>query len=324
MKHCLPVLAFLIGLPMALPAHADAPQCSLKRVTELAADTSQGELLVKTQVEGHDAWMRVETASPLTTVSAHLADTLKLTRFVTNAGMVDAANRQLNHAVKLHDLQLGALHINATDGRILVSNEQGADIHADGTLGADILMNYDVELDLKHGEIYLYQQDHCTGQVVYWTQDFMSVPFDLDVSRHIVFDTTLDGHSLRTLLDTGSADSSLSTQKARQIFDLDPQAAGAKPDGQFSTGTGGSLPYFRHRFAKLSVAGIDFQNTELLLTPDMLSLQERNRRVSGTVVAPSEINQETPLTLGLHHLMKLRVFIAYRERDLYISAADAN
>jgi hypothetical protein len=163
MKYYLLVLAFLIGLPAPSPALADAPQCSLKRVTELTTDTSQGELLVKIQVEGHDAWMRVETASPLTTVSAHLADTLKLTRFVTNAGMVDAANRQLNHAVKLHDLQLGALHINATDGRILVSDEQAVDGHADGTLGADILMNYDVELDLKHGKIYLYQQDHCTG-----------------------------------------------------------------------------------------------------------------------------------------------------------------
>jgi hypothetical protein len=324
MRHCLPVLAFLIGLPMALPGQADSPQCSLKRVTELAADTSHGELLVKTQVEGRDAWMRVQTASPFTTVSAHLADTLKLTRFVTNSGMVDVANRQLNHAVKLHDLQLGAVHINATDGRILVSDEQGVDTYADGTLGADILMNYDVELDLKHGKIYLYQQDHCTGQVVYWTQDFMSLPFDLDNSRHIVFDAVLDGHSLRTLLDTGSANSSLSTQKARQVFDLDPAAAGVKADGQFSTTTGASLPFFRHRFAKLSVAGIDFQNTELLLIPDMLSLQDRNRLVSGTIVAPSEINQETPLILGLHHLMKLRVFIAYRERDLYISAADAN
>lgn len=324
MKHYLLALAFLIGLPAPSPALADTPQCSLKRVTELTADTSQGELLVKIQVEGHDAWMRVETASPLTTVSAQLADTLKLTRLVADVGMVDAANKQLNHAVKVHDLQLGALHINATGAHILVSDEQGTDIHANGTLGADILMNYDVELDLKHGKIYLYQQDHCTGQVVYWTQDFMSVPFVLDASRHIVFDTTLDGHSLRTLLDTGSADSSLSTQKARQVFDLDPQAAGAKPDGQFATGTGGSLPYFRHRFAKLSVAGIDFQNTELLLTPNMLSLQERNQRVSGTVVAPSELNQETPLTMGLHHLTKLHVFIAYRERDLYISAADAN
>ena len=324
MKHCLPVLAFLIGLPMALPAHADTPQCSLKRITELTTDISQGELLVKIQVEGHDAWMTVDTGSPLTMVTAHLADTLKLTRFVTDAGVIDAANKQMNHAVKLHDLQLGALHVNATNGRILVSDEQAIDTHSDGTLGADILMNYDVELDLKHGKIYLYQQDHCAGQVVYWTQDFMSVPFDLDASRHIVFDTTLDGHSFRTSLDTGSTDSSLSTQKARQVFDIDPQGAGTKPDGQFSMGTGGSLPYFRHRFGKLSVAGIDFQNTELLLTPDMRSLQERNRRVSGTVVAPSEINQETPLTLGLHHLMKLRVFIAYRERDLYISAADAN
>jgi hypothetical protein len=324
MRPYLPVLAFLISLPTALPAHADSPQCSLKRVTELTIDTSHNELLAKIQVEGHDAWMRVETASPFTTISGHLADTLKLTRFVTGAGMVDVANKQLNHAVKVHELQIGNLHVNATDGRILVSDEQGVDTYADGILGADILMNYDVELDLKHGKIYLYQQDHCAGQVVYWTRDFMSVPFGLDGSRHIVFDATLDGHSLRTLLDTGSQNSTLSTQIARKVFDLDPQADGTKPDGQLSMTTGASLPYFRHRFAKLSVAGIDFQNTELLLMPDMFGPTMRNERNLLAEYVPSEINQDTPLTIGLHHLMKLRVFIAYRERDLYISAADAN
>jgi Aspartyl protease len=324
MRHYLPVLAFLIGLPVALPALADVPQCSLKRVTELTTDTSHGELLAKIQIEGHDAWMRVETASPFTTISGHLVDTLKLTRFVADAGMVDMANKQLSRAVKVHELQIGNLHVNTTAANILVSDEEGADPYADGTLGANILINYDVELDLKHGKIYLYQQDHCTGQVVYWTQDFMSVPFSLDGSRHIVFDTTLDGHSLRTVLDTGSQDSTLSTQIARKVFDLDPLAAGTKPDGQFFVTTGTSLPFFRHRFAKLSVAGIDFQNTELLLTQDMLSTTQRNQQNGLANFVPSEINQDTPLTIGLHHLMKLRVFIAYRERDLYISAADAN
>jgi hypothetical protein len=324
MRHYLWVIALLMALPITFSAFAETPQCSLTRVTELQVDISHGELLVQVQVDGHDARMVFDTASPFSGISARLANTLKLPFLTTGEGIVDASNRQLRHAVKIQQLRLGNIAIDASGAHLLVWDEGNADDLADGNLGADILINYDIEFDLKHGKIYLYKPDHCRGQVVYWTQDYMSVPFNLDASQHIVFDTILDGHSLRTTLDTGLTISTLSTQIARKVFDLDPAAEGATPDGQMSTNSGASIPYYKHRFGKLSIAGIDFQNTEIVLVPNKVGQLERARRNAVLDYVPSQINQDTPLVIGLRHLAKLRAFVAYRERNLYISAADAN
>jgi hypothetical protein len=203
----------------------------------------------------------------------------------------------------------------------VMGEDNAADAPFDGIFGAAFLAAYDVELDLPHGKIRLFSQDHCKGQVVYWTQDYAALPFTVDASLHAVLQATLDGHLLPTMLDTGATPSTLSAQTARRDFNFDPAAARVEPDGKVFGGSGISLPYYKHRFTNLNLGGVEFHNTEPEVIPDKLShIFRDHQRLDASA---SEQHLATVMTIGLHHLARIRAYIAYGERMIYISAGDA-
>ena len=177
---------------------------------------------------------------------------------------------------------------------------------------------------MPHNKVNLFTQDHCKGHVVYWTSDYTAVPFAMDASMHPVLRASLEGHEFAATLDTGAMPSILSAQTARHAFDLDPGATGAAPDGQVTAGSGATLPFYRHRFTDFEIGGVAFRNTEFIIMPDKVSRIIREHESRDPMLMPSEHNMPTPLVIGLHHLSKLRAFIAYSERVVYFSAGDAS
>jgi len=315
--------AALIGCVGQTALGADAPQCNLKLYAELPVDVSHGSLLVKLQIDGHDGMFLVDTGSPYSMLSKSMVDELGLKPLPITPGLIlfDAAGRTMKHFVKAKKLMLDKM--SAEDKEFVVMGENGGDDddRLAGIFGANFLAGYDVELDIPHGKMRLFSQDHCKGQVVYWTQDFDVVPFTVDVSLHMVMQATLDGYSLPTLLDTGASPSTLSATVARRDFNFDPAAAGIEPEGHVTTGSGATLPYYKHRFTNLTLGGVEFHNTELEVMPDKVSREMRDNDHSHTM--DSEKHMMTPLVIGIHHLARLRAYIAYDERKVYFSAGDA-
>lgn len=323
MRTCVAALSLAFSLLVPIPGQAaETPVCGLQRVAELPVKTDNGELLVKMQIEGHDAWMMIDTGSPINLISPRLVKELNLRPLtITGALVADAAGATMKHFVHIKKLTLNGMV--AEDQEFIVMGESAAgEIPFDGIFSAGFLAAYDVELDLAHGKLRLFTQDHCKGQVVYWTQDFVTVPFTIDASLHIVMPVTLDGQSLRAMLDTGATPSTLSSQTARRTFNIDPAGAGEKPDGQEMTGSGATLPYYKHRFADLAIGGVEFHNTEFKIMPDKMTRMIRDHQRYNETQAEQHI--ATQVTIGLHHLSRIRAYIAYGERMLYISAADAN
>jgi predicted aspartyl protease len=317
----LALLIGMFGLGRAFAADAP-PQCSLKLAAELPVDMSHGSLLVKLQVDGHDGMFLVDTGSPYSMLNRRMVDELSLKPQPIPPGvrLIDEAGKPMTHYVIAKKLMLN--NMVAEDKKFVVMGENGSASSIDGIFGANFLAAYDVELDVPHGKIRLFSQDHCRGQVVYWTQDFASWPFTLDANLHVVMQANLDGHSLPTLLDTGASLSTLSATVARRDFDFDPAAAGIAPEGHLIAGSGASLPVYKHSFANLTLGGVEFHNTELEIMPDRVSRATRGHdRMDAT---DSETHLETPMVMGMHHLARIRAYIAYGERTIYISSADAN
>jgi predicted aspartyl protease len=316
---CLALLTALAGMPAANAA--DAP-CGLVRVAELPVNIEQGHLLVKMDVDGHEGWFLIDTGSPFNMLSRHMVEALGLTPLPVTPSMLvyDGAGQRLKHFVVAKKLTLSGM--TAENKEFVVMGESSTrEAPFEGIFGADFLAAYDVELDLPHGKIRLFTQDHCKGQVVYWTQDYAAVPFKIDASLHMVMQVTLDGNSMRAMLDTGATPSTLSAQTARRTFNFDPEAQGIAPDGRDTMGSGASLPYYKHKFGNLDVGGVEFHNTELQVIADKMTQIMRDHARHTDL--QSQEHLPTQVTLGLHHLSRIRAYIAYGERMLYISAADA-
>ncbi len=302
---------------------ADGPGgCTLKRIASLDADTSHGSLMIKVQIEGRDSWLGVDTGSPVSMINKTVADELKIPmRKAREGAIIDAAGKSARHFVVVHRLNLNGMV--AEDTPFVMMGENGPAIMGeDGIFGANFLTSYDVEFDLAHHKMNLFKQDHCPGNVVYWTQDYAVVPFRLDASLHATFEASLDGKPLRALLDTGASSTVLSAQMARRMFDFDPVAAGVTPDGNLIAGGGELMPFYLHRFGSLTLGGVEFKNIEVKVATDRMSSVMRDKmprdvdQMEGTAV--------TPLIIGLSHLAKLRVYIAYGEQMVYFSAANAD
>jgi predicted aspartyl protease len=321
-------LAYAAGLAVMCllfmsPARAEDPKtCTLRRVAALDADISDGVLLIKIQIEGRDTWAQVDTGSPIGFIDKALAQELKLTlRPAREGAFYDAAGKFAQHFVVVHKLGLNGMI--AEDIPFLVNgeNRSSGPSKIGGVFGANFLSAYDVELDLAHGKLNLFKQDHCPGNVVYWTQDYDVVPFRIDGSLHATFMASLDDQSLRTLLDTGATSTILASQVARHRFNFDPEAAGIKADGSLSSLGGTELPYYKHRFGSLTIGGVQIRNPELTILADKTTRIIRDNAPKD----PTQLGmtEETPLILGLNYLSKLRVYIAYGERKVYFSAANA-
>ena len=321
MKSLVSRLTFLLFVLASSAAWAAPPSCGLQRVAELPVKVDSGQLLVKMQINDQDGWFVIDTGSAYNMLTRQMVDALKLQPLPVEPNLVvyDGSGTPLRHYVVAKKLTMSGMV--AEDKEFLVMGENTA-INAPiaGVFGASFLAAYDLELDIPHGKIRLFTQDHCKGQVVYWTQDFAVVPFSVDEFLHITLEVNLDGNTERALLDTGATPTTISAQTARRTFNVDPGAEGAAPDGQVTGGSGKTLPFYRHKFANLNVGGVEFHNTELEVMPDKLTRMMRDHANADG----SGRGQTWPLTIGLHHLARIRAYIAYGEGKLYISAADAN
>jgi len=308
------VLALLICLSALSAAWADDDTCPLKRVAQLETRITDDRLQIKVQVNDQDLWMEVSPATPISLISSRMADRLKLSlRDITGAVVIGSNGRHVQNYTRAKTLTLSGMTANNVQFLVMppptAAPGSKAEEEFQGGLGAEFLSRFDVDFDLPHGKIALFSKSHCPGRVAYWTSDYVAIPFKLDNNNHIWFPTQLDGHEFRTLFDTSSEYTSLSTQAARSVFDLDPAGAGLPPDGVEERG----MPYHLHRFDAFDIGGIAFHNTEFRIIPDKQHREIQN--FAGIV--------DAPLKLGLHHLAKLHVYVAYDEKVLYVSAPNA-
>src|SRR5262249_34569931 len=141
---------------------------------------------------------------------------------------------------------------------VMPSDQEG------GTLGTDFLAGYDIEVDPAHKKVNWFSQNHCKGQVVYWTQNYIAIPFTFDSNMHIILPVTVDGQTMQAAVDTGVHFSYLSARAAKVRLGLTPESDTTKPEGKVRFAAGGqAFASYRHLFSSMDIGGITFRNTEL-------------------------------------------------------------
>lgn len=190
-----------------------------------------------------------------------------------------------------------------------------------GTLGADLLRNYDVDIDFGAHRLNLFSQDHCPGKVVYWASANVAVvPMHVVNSGHIIVPVTLDAHQIDAVLDTGASYSMLTAEAAQDTFGLGPNS----PDMIKTGDLRGPLEsgVYRHTFKSLGLQGLAIENPTLLIHENLVKVSETRAASTGSRIPDTnESNGMTDLILGLNELHHLHLYIAYREQKLYISPA---
>jgi predicted aspartyl protease len=309
----------LLALPLA---HASAADCALKKVASFDA-TIGSAILVKARIDDQPVSAMLDTGAPYNMLSKVTVDLLKLPmERVREGAMIDATGNSVLHLARAHSVTLG--DVKTKDTPFFVMGESRPDALApDAIFGTNFLEANDLELDLAHGKVNMFTPDHCPGQVVYWTHEFVPIPIKLMSGGHIVLPVTVNGATTNAMLDTGASLSTVGTLFAKNTLGIDPAAGDAKT-GHLVAGTGARLLFYRHIFDNFDIGGIQFHNTEMEIAPDTMNRMAFNGNSDVHERLREDDVANTPVILGLAHLRKLRLYFSFRERMLYVTPANAS
>ena len=314
-------LLFVSILLVAMISIANAEDCKVQNIASLDF-TENGSIIIPVSLEGTSVSMALDTGAPLSAVDPNVAHNLHLIQRRVMQGVVyNIAGEPITYIAVPNDLAIGNMHASGVDLMVWPSPMGSKDNPIGGTLAADLLRHYDIDIDFGSHKLGLFSQDHCPGKVVYWTSgDVAVVPIHVVNSGHIIVPVKLDGQAFDAVLDTGSTFSFISTETANKRFHLTPQSPGVTKIGDNTAP--GAVPLYRHVFKTLELEGITIGNPAITMFENVGKIRE-TPSLGSRISDAGESGGNTDFVLGLNELRHFHLFIAYKEQNLYISSATA-
>ena len=314
---------------MMAPALAadDRAQCKpLKGVASVDMTLDENRLIVPVKIAGQPRRMILDTGAYLTSVTPETVDELKLEKSHSNLRMEDILGNYSEYLAILPTFQLGLLHAENLKVSIMAQPQEKAhpvttpsdpSQEFAGFYGSDFLRNYDVDLDFGLRKVHLVSQDHCDGDGVYWgAASYTELPMKINDNGDIILRMKLDGVEMNVMLDTGAGGTLLTSAAATRFFGL---SAGS--DTKTHVINNEQVEgVFTHRFATLELNGLTIRNPEITILPDVASTKETEKDSRAWFYRTSSTDFD--LILGINELSRLHVYIAYKERKVYVSGAD--
>jgi hypothetical protein len=310
---------------LAVSSAARAEDCGLRLVASVDVKFENGSLspLLPVTLNGHATYMLLDTGSVFSMISAKTADALSLPRKQSAVQIFDVARDSSSEYVTTA-LTLGRL---TTDHFDLVIEPQSMRIGRspldEGIIGPDILSRFDVDVDFGTDKLNFISPEHCDGKVVYWPASAIAVvPMTVFESGHIAIPVKLDGKAQYAMVDTGASGSTLTTDVAENQYDLKLGSEDTPTEGALQGHT--SQTIYRHVFKTLEFEGVTITNPRIAIIPDPTrSLVEAaaTPRVGTRIASASRDETKINMLIGMNVLRHLHIYIAYKERNLYITPA---
>ena len=168
----------------------------------------------------------------------------------------------------------------------------------DGLLGADMLGAYDIDLDIGHHLVRLYDPAACPTPALPWRREYAEVSAHLSRHRHVAFPVTLDGHKLTAFIDTGAQLTLLDRDAVADLGVSD--AALGRDRSVLMQGVSRQIVAAReHRFERLGMADA------VLLGPVV-------------AVMPLRLD-DADLLMGADLLMRERIWLSYATQRIFVA-----
>jgi predicted aspartyl protease len=285
----------------AAAAHGEGTGCQRYRLASLNITLDQaGRPLIPTKVDGVDLPLLVDTGGIDSELTSQTADRLKLPKELleVEARVYNVYGGYAKYRTTADTFSIGVMSGNHWPFIVSAQDDPGFGdgLEAGGILGPDVMQRYDIEFDFAAGKFNIFTHDDCPGRVVYWTQQpYAAIPFRMDDGFHITASATLDGKDVDVIVDSGASSTVMSSMSAEELgVDLT------------KLGEGGKAP-----FKVLDLNGLAVNAPEIVIMP------EKNG-------ALHNFSSSRPsLILGDTVLRRLHIYVAYREKVLYVTPAEA-
>jgi predicted aspartyl protease len=306
--------AALCGLALiAGPAASDT--CQLKQFASVPVEyATNGHVLLNVAIDNEPVKLVLDTGAWTSSLGKRYVARRDLP--VRDVGVVGygLTGKGLRGVTQVGQLKLGDGVSRDPSFGIAEIGGDGADGGVVGLFGADYLASYEVEFDPSAGLLKLFLPEHCAGKVVYWASEYFRLPLQLTHDRRLMAEVSVEGRTLRALIDTGAPHTTMRLAIARSSFDVTlPDGPTAKVVGV----EGVKVATFPHTFESLTFGGITLRNTQVLIS-DIDTGKGATKPGSHITGMPDQED----LIIGMSLLRQLHFLIAYSEPALYFTVGD--
>jgi predicted aspartyl protease len=316
------IAAASCGLTLAAlsgAAHAaDCKPLQIINTVKLERFKTGNGFLVPVEINGVPQKLVLDTGGATTSLSSLAVKALGLKEENSRFKLYDIYGNVSDSQVSVKTFDMG--NARGENLKFQVSPMQNLEdrVGANGLLSTDLFLQYDVDMDFGANRLNYFSQDHCEGRVSYWPErPVAAVPVTLE-NGHINVPVTIDGQELRAIIDTGADNSAMNVEVAITNFDIKPGSEDAPlvetPDSAFG------IKEYNHKFSTLSFEGIAVSNPKISIITDRTGISETKSSFRGTTSDPygAHIRQ---VIVGMDVLRHLHLYMAYKEKKLYISPA---
>jgi predicted aspartyl protease len=295
--------AAVVALLCASMARAEE-MCELQRAAVLDAKVgSDIHLYLPAEIGGFKTRLMLDTGGGWSGMRAGLVKQLGLVpNKLRTTGYADAAGGMITHYVTVPRLTLGGqLVLGESDYLVMTDDsDEGLDTYG-GTIGAERLSNYDIEIDNSTKSVMLFRSDKfCSGRLVKWTDKWIEIPYRFN-NEIPELRVSIGGERVRAIFDTGSTRTLMDLDVARSVFGVGPGSPGVEPLDERTLPSGKKLQFYKFRVKSLEVSGLVFDDVEVRLG-----------NFDGY-----------PLVLGMHEINQLHLYIASKRKIIYATQAGA-
>jgi predicted aspartyl protease len=285
---------------VAIASGRDRNRCSAKPIGEVTVATLSNAPIVTLFANGHPVVLLLDTGAERTVLTPAVARRIGATapRIEFEQQIHGIAGSLAGREVELRSFVVGRTSIPWR--RVVVAPVSTPHIFSmplDGLLGADVLSGFDVDLDLTHHRMFLYQKRSCPNGPP-WAGSYTAIGTGQSRATHLFFPVQLDGHTIVAVIDSGAQRSFLSGSVARALGVTEALLA---QDRMMTTQgvTAQRLSSHLHRFSELRVG------TETIRNPEF-------------VVGAATL-RDADIVLGVDFLNSRRVWLSYGSLQIYLS-----
>jgi clan AA aspartic protease (TIGR02281 family) len=303
--------AACLALGAGTAAHS---ACQLQTMAVFPIVMHGNEPLVEASINGHPVKFLLDTGSSKTIITREAAERLGLgATYLEGVTFYGVGGGDAAQITTVRDLKIGAFA--AHDIRMIVTGRGLGSPEFVGLLGADFLMQGDIELDWAGGVVRLFKPKGCQGdEVVYWNKPYATAQLTTgEPDTAVVLYVDLNGHKVRTALDTGAAHTIVTTVTARNAG-VSPHSVNVSAAGK-TFGLGNEkVDTYVAEFPSLSVGDETVRNVTIELGDIFAAATDTSlgSHISHQVMVDG-------MLLGADFIKAHRIYVARSQGKMYFS-----
>jgi predicted aspartyl protease len=240
--------------------------CDLVEVAKMPLEVHNRLLVVPAGIGGKWITLLIDSGAERTVLSSEITTKLGLQRdqkiMTRSSGM--GGTFATNDAI-IPGLVLGGVRFPVQ--RVAVGEFRfGPSLNADGLLGSDILLAFDLDIDVPGRTLTLYRPRQCPDVQPPWSEPFARVAGVRALRDRLLIPLELDGVTGMGILDTGAQATTIGVRMANRLG-LTPQSMASDPVVQHHGAGPGSQAAKLHRFSLLQIGPASAPDPVLSVLP---------------------------------------------------------